>query len=76
MPANRNTLTKAQLIIELSTLRQAYERLDAEHQALQARHAAPKAPPAAQRAAFNSYREALAAAREEAKRTGRCVKVS
>lgn len=65
------SLTKAQLVDQLTAAHAAYERLAAEHAALKAQVAAPRPVPSA---SGLDRRAAMAAAKAEAMRTGRVVR--
>lgn len=66
-------LTRAQLAAELESLRVAYERLSAEHEALKSRFNVREAHRLL--VASTPYQQALQAAREQAMRSGKVVKV-
>lgn len=67
-------LTRAQLAAELEALRVAYERLSAEHAALKEQRKVAR-PVRVTATATTPYQQALLAAREQAMRSGKVVKV-
>lgn len=79
-------LTNAQLVAQLEAAHVSYQALEAKYEALRAQLAVPTKQPTAQRwvrryptpeqlAAHDEYTRRLIAAREEAARSGRTVRV-